>query len=479
MVQQSLIIGVELKIKPSFIMLKSLLSLLVAILFSLYTANHAVAVKHIVSVQNYSFTPANLNVQVGDTIRWVWVNGFHTTTSTSIPAGAASWDEPINSSNTTYEYRVTVAGAYDYLCTPHSSTQIGHFTATSPAATLAVTPSNQNVTSLAGSTSFSVISNSNWTAVSNAGWCSVTSSGSGNGTILANYQANTLTTQRVAIITVTVAGLPNVTVTVTQTGAAPTLAVTPSNVNVTSGSGIATFTVTSNSTWTVVSDSPWCVVEPEWFATDIFYANYEANEEIEQRVANITVSASGVPSVIVTVTQAGAETILSVNPLNQDVNAHAGTTTFNITCNANWSVTTSEPWVFATADGSGSGIIVVDYEENTSSDVRVATLTVGAPDIVQLITVTQEGAVGVIDNPLLGISVYPNPSNGIMYISADQNSGDTQLKIIDTKGNVMMDRAISIHSSYAIDASAIARGTYLLRLDQNGKAYVTRIVLVD
>ncbi len=545
---------------------KSLLSSLVAILLTLYLANDAVAVKHTVSVQNYSFTPANLNVQVGDTIRWVWVNGFHTTTSTTIPAGAATWDEPINSSNTFYEYRVTVAGVYDYLCTPHSSTQIGHFTATAPVATLSVTPSNQNVLASAGSTNFTVTSNSNWTAVSNAGWCSVTSSGSGNGAIIANYQTNTLTTQRVATITVSVAGLPNVTVTVTQAGAEPTLTVTPSNVDVTSSAGIATFTVTSNSTWTVSSDAPWCVLEIEWFATDIFYANYEANtspetrvanitvtveglpdevvtvtqegfsamlmvspanrnvsaqagttsfsissnldwttatnaswisvpsagtgnatlnvgyeanEELEQRVATISVSAAGVPTAIVTVTQAGAAVVLSVDPLNQDVTAQAGTTTFNITCNANWSVTSPESWVSATADGSGSGIIVVDYEENTSSEVRVATLTVGASDLMQQITVTQEGAVSVVDNTMEGISVYPNPSTGLLYFTAGQSGGDAQLKIIDTKGNVMMDRTISNHSSFAIDAFAIGRGTYLLRLDQKGKAYVTKIVLLD
>lgn len=459
-------------------MSKSLLSSLGVIILSLFFVNGAFAVKHTVNVQNYSFNPANLNVQVGDTIRWVWVNGSHTTTSTTIPGSAAAWDEPINSSNTFYEYRVTVAGVYNYLCTPHSSTQIGQFTATAPAATLSVTPSNRNVSASAGSTNFSVTSNSNWTATSNAGWCTVTSSGSGNGTIIANYQANTLTTQRVATITVSVTGLPNSIVTVTQAGAAATLSVTPDNRDVTVSSGATTFNISSNTNWTAASNAEWCTVPNSGSGNAILNAVYQENTNTTQRIASITVSAVGVPSVIVTVTQAGAEIILSVNPLNQDVTAQAGTTTFNITCNANWSVTSSDPWVSATADGSGSGIIVVDYEENTSSNVRVATLAVGAPDIVQLITVTQEGAVGVIDNPLSGISVYPNPSNGILYITADQTGGDAQLKIIDTKGNVMMERTITNFSAYTLDASSIAKGTYLLRLDQNGKTYVTRIVLV-
>lgn len=459
-------------------MSKSLLSSFGALILSLFFVSGVFAVKHTVNVQNYSFNPANLNVQVGDTIRWAWVNGSHTTTSTTIPGSAAAWDEPINSSNTFYEYRVTVAGVYNYLCTPHSSSMTATFTATAPTPTLSVSPSNRNVSASAGSTNFTVTSNSNWTVVSNAGWCTVTTSGSGNGTIIANYQANTITTPRVATITVSVTGLPNSIVTVTQAGAAATLSVTPDNRDVTAASGATTFDISSNSSWTTGSNAEWCTVPSSGSGNAVLTAEYQENTNTTQRVASITVTVQGVPVEIVTVTQAGAATILSVNPLNQDVTAQAGSTTFNITCNANWSVTTSDPWVSATADGNGSGIIVVDYEENTSNDVRVATLTVGAPDIVQLITVTQEGAVGVIDNSLSGISVYPNPSSGILYITADQTGGNAQLKIIDTKGNVMMDRTITNLSAYTFDASSIAKGTYLLRLDQNRRTYVTRIVLV-
>jgi plastocyanin len=89
------------------------------------------ATKWIVNVQNFSFSPSNLpGVAVGDTIKWVWINGSHTTTSTTIPGSAASWDEPITSSNTFYEYPVTAAGSYNYVCTPHAGMgMVGSFTA--------------------------------------------------------------------------------------------------------------------------------------------------------------------------------------------------------------------------------------------------------------------------------------------------------------------------------------------------------------
>ncbi|MEO8147363.1 MAG: plastocyanin/azurin family copper-binding protein [Bacteroidia bacterium] len=84
------------------------------------------ATKFTVNVADFSFAPSSITVTVGDTVRWVRINGTHTTTCngsalTSRPAGAPSWDNPINASNTSFEYVVTVAGAYAYKCTPHAS----------------------------------------------------------------------------------------------------------------------------------------------------------------------------------------------------------------------------------------------------------------------------------------------------------------------------------------------------------------------
>jgi plastocyanin len=80
------------------------------------------AVVHIIHVGNFSFNPSSIsNVNTGDTVRWVWDNGSHTTTSTSVPAGASAWDEPLNSSSPEYEYYPVVAGNYNYKCTPHAA----------------------------------------------------------------------------------------------------------------------------------------------------------------------------------------------------------------------------------------------------------------------------------------------------------------------------------------------------------------------
>ena len=86
------------------------------------------ATVHQVNVSDFAFSPATINnVMVGDTVRWLWVNGFHTTTSGSIPAGASSWDHPMNSTSTAFDYVVTETGSYNYVCTPHSVSMTGTF----------------------------------------------------------------------------------------------------------------------------------------------------------------------------------------------------------------------------------------------------------------------------------------------------------------------------------------------------------------
>lgn len=84
-----------------------------------------------VTVQNFQFSPASLNVKVGDVIHWTWVSGFHTTTSLSVPGGAASWSAGLAKTGDFFDYTVTTTGSYSYQCDVHPTSMKGSFTATS------------------------------------------------------------------------------------------------------------------------------------------------------------------------------------------------------------------------------------------------------------------------------------------------------------------------------------------------------------
>ncbi len=75
----------------------------------------------LVGQSGLTFSPSSITtVLVGDTIRWSWVSGNHTSTSVTIPSGATSWDNFMASSASNFDYKVTVPGTYDYKCNPHA-----------------------------------------------------------------------------------------------------------------------------------------------------------------------------------------------------------------------------------------------------------------------------------------------------------------------------------------------------------------------
>jgi len=88
-----------------------------------------------INVQNFSFSPANTSAFVGDTIKFQWLGGTHTTTcngtsGSTRPAGAPAWNSPMQSNSPTFLYVITVPGTYHYVCVPHAPGMAGNITAT-------------------------------------------------------------------------------------------------------------------------------------------------------------------------------------------------------------------------------------------------------------------------------------------------------------------------------------------------------------
>jgi len=84
-----------------------------------------------VRVSDFQFKPKTVNAKVGDTIRWLWQNGIHTTSSLTIPAGALAWNRPIDSAHKNFKYRLRVAGTYKYQCNIHFTIMKGTLNITS------------------------------------------------------------------------------------------------------------------------------------------------------------------------------------------------------------------------------------------------------------------------------------------------------------------------------------------------------------
>ncbi len=67
------------------------------------------------------------SIQVGDTVRWVWVGGSHSTTSGTCQGGCRPdglWDSGVGS-GLNFSRTFTQAGSFPYYCTPHGATMRG------------------------------------------------------------------------------------------------------------------------------------------------------------------------------------------------------------------------------------------------------------------------------------------------------------------------------------------------------------------
>lgn len=161
--------------------------------------------------QYLSVSTASLYYSINGGSSWNLIQSW--TASTANPA-SFSQAIPAVAGQSQVQFRWNYTGTWGYYWAVDDIS----ITGTSSGTTLAVAPSNQDVTADAGSTTFDVTSNASWSAASNQSWCTVTNGGSGNGTITANYTANTGSSARVATITVSASGATSVQVTVTQAG---------------------------------------------------------------------------------------------------------------------------------------------------------------------------------------------------------------------------------------------------------------------
>ena len=106
--------------------MKNLNAIISLSLISAIGINIANATTHIITADGApsspeGFNPSTVNAVCGDTIRWTWIVGGHVVGPISpadIPNGAAGWNAPIDASNLSFEYVVTVPGNYHYVCHP-------------------------------------------------------------------------------------------------------------------------------------------------------------------------------------------------------------------------------------------------------------------------------------------------------------------------------------------------------------------------
>ncbi|MCB9367245.1 MAG: T9SS type A sorting domain-containing protein [Calditrichaeota bacterium] len=84
-------------------------------------AGTSMATIHSVTVNALSFSPANLTVQQGDTVRWVKTGGFHNVAEISNPAVFRSGDPTSSPFTYDFVFAAPLTGTYNYECEVHAA----------------------------------------------------------------------------------------------------------------------------------------------------------------------------------------------------------------------------------------------------------------------------------------------------------------------------------------------------------------------
>ncbi|WP_084426703.1 T9SS-dependent M36 family metallopeptidase [Aequorivita capsosiphonis] len=81
---------------------------------------------------------------------------------------------------------------------------------------------------------------------------------------------------------------------------------------------------------------------------------------------------------------------------------------------------------------------------------------------------------GSIDNNFI---IYPNPSNGQIYIKSKLDVGNATISIFDVNGRKVFDQQLELNYIRNIDANKLDSGIYLIRIDGGGFTQTAKLII--
>jgi hypothetical protein len=330
--------------------------------------------------------------------------------------------------------------------------------------------------------SITISSNIAWTASSDQKWLTINpASGTGIGKLTFTATENTVNLSRIAIVTVSATGVPSQTITITQapvTGVA-TLEVSSTSVSIANeANSLASVNVKSNAIWSASSNQTWLTINTATGTGNgqLTFAATE-NPNTATRTAIVTVSATGVASQTIIVTQEIGKATISVSSGTLSFKKEAGSNTNEyIISNTTWFATSDQPWLtIDPATGTGNWILTFYAAENTTNISRSATVTFSATGAVsQVVTVTQAPGTGTGITPITNdeVNLYPNPVIDGFRIQGI--TGKHFVTLYDLNGKICLSKELL--SDEYIPLASLMQGVYLLRISSKDGIIEKRLI---
>ena len=264
-----------------------------------------------------------------------------------------------------------------------------------------------------------------------------------------------------------------------------TLSVAPSAIIVSAQSGVSdNFNVTSTTSWSVTDDAAWLNLSAASGTGNetITVTTSSANASTNQRSANVTFSASGVSSVIVTVTQSGL--ILTIPHLSTtqvseitsttarsggSIISDGGTTV--IVRGVCWS-TNENPTIALntkTTDGTGIGSFISNINgltPGTTYYLRAYATNSFGTAYGEQVTFKSDLNTGFSETENSEIIIFPNPVKELLTIKY-HNDEFKSIKILNSQGVIIAKEKV-IAPVQLLDFTQYEPGLYIIEFVKNG-----------
>jgi len=159
---------------------------------------------------------------------------------------------------------------------------------------------------------------------------------------------------------------------------------------------------------------------------------------------------------------------LSVTPSNQDVGLEAGSITFTISSNTNWTVSDDADWLTVTpVSGNGNATITVTFVANPMAASSIGTITVSCQGLSpQSVTVSQSRQTGVTKLDGYKLNPYPNPAKDFITLKFDDTiASDFSISVSDALGKshyVYEYKCDNHEKEITVDLTSLKSGLYFI-----------------
>ena len=84
---------------------------------------------------------------------------------------------------------------------------------------------------------------------------------------------------------------------------------------------------------------------------------------------------------------------------------------------------------------------------------------------------------GIIENSIESFNIYPNPTNGKLYIDLSNINAEIEMSLLNLQGQIVLNKILTGNSIKQFDLTNYLKGIYFLKLETENSTFIKKIVI--